>query len=87
MSIDAKRELADIRAELSANIRELEDISLGLRRDFKGIGTENCADVIDRVISKYRTVLRKLDNIDVNDVKSDYILIYGGSGGGGGGAF
>ena len=85
MNVDAKRELDSIKTALSAEIRELEDISSGLRREFQGIGTERCADVIDGVISKYRTVLRKLNNIDVNDVHPDYIqdtAIPGSAGGG-----
>ena len=85
MNVDAKRELDSIKTALSAEIRELEDISTGLRRDFKGIGAERCADVIDGVINKYRTVLRKLNNIDVNDVHPDYIQGTAGNGGGGGG--
>ena len=85
MNVDAKRELDSIKTALSAEIRELEDISSGLRREFQGIGTERCADVIDGVISKYRTVLRKLNNIDVNDVYPDYIQDTAGLGGGGGG--
>ena len=87
MNVDAKRELDSIKTALSAEIRELEDISSGLRREFQGIGTERCADVIDGVISKYRTVLRKLNNIDVNDVHQ-YTAGLGGGGasGSGGGA-
>lgn len=85
MNVDAKRELDSIKTALSAEIRELGDISSGLRRDFTGIGTERCADVIDGVISKYKTVLRKLNNIDINDVHPDYTQDTAGLGGGGGG--
>ena len=85
MNVDAKKELDSIKTALSAEIRELEDISSGLRREFQGIGTERCVEVIDGVISKYRTVLRKLNNIDVNDVNPEYIQDATGLGGGGGG--
>ena len=86
MNVDAKRELDSIKTALSAEIRELEEIASGLRRDFTGIGTERCADVIDGVISKYRTVLRKLNNIDVNDVHQHTAGFGIGASGSGGGA-
>lgn len=38
---ESKAELASIKAELNAIIKEMEGISIGIRNNFKGIGNEN----------------------------------------------
>lgn len=50
MDSSAKYELASIKRELSSIIDELSDISNGVRNDFVGIGSDQCANCIDRVI-------------------------------------
>lgn len=61
-------ELAAIKRELNSIISELESISMGLKNDFKGIGNEKCASSIDRVLSHYYSVRKKLNNIDTTSV-------------------
>jgi len=60
------------RNELQSIINELESISSGIRSSFKGLGQDKCADSLDVIISKYRYVLRKLNNVDTNRV-ADFI--------------
>ena len=52
--------------ELSSIIRELQSISNGVRNDFQGIGSEKCANVIDKVNNEYVKALRKLKSIDAS---------------------
>ncbi len=95
MDQKALQELYSIKAELLRIINELEDIERGLRNDFSNIGTEKAADCISKVIKNYRTVKRKLDNIDTEKVTEAFAKTHGlssgggsgggGSGGGGGG--
>lgn len=66
MDAKAKKELNSIKRELNSMIMELEEISDGVRTDFKGIGNDKCADCIDNVISQYRYVQKKLNNIDTS---------------------
>ena len=37
-----------------------------------GIGSDQCANCIDRVISQYQYVLRKLNNMDTSTVTESY---------------
>ena len=55
-----------IKRELVSIIRELNDISSGVRNDFQGIGSERCADVINKVNGKYNEALNKLNRIDAS---------------------
>ena len=66
-------ELAAIKRELNSIISELESISIGLKNDFKGIGNEKCAASIDRVLSHYYSVRKKLDNIDTTSVVEGFL--------------
>lgn len=72
MDASAKRELNSIIRELSAIISELEEISQGVRHEFKNIGNEKCANCIDTVISNYYKVIRKLKNIDTVTVTDSF---------------
>lgn len=67
MDAKAKKELDSIKSELNSIIRELDDIAGDIRRDFDGIGENACASRIEAVSGKYRTVLKKLRNIDVSN--------------------
>ncbi len=64
MDSKATKELNDIIAELKSIIKELEDISSGIRGDFKNIGNDKCANCIDLVVENYKTVRKKLEAID-----------------------
>ena len=94
MDSKARNELDSIKRELNSIINELESISDGVRKDFVGIGNEKCADCIDRVVSNYYAVRRKLNNLDTSTVTDDYARTHGGAGsragkgaGGGGRSF
>lgn len=77
MNASARAELASIKRELASIISELEDISGGVRRDFVGIGNDQCANCIDRVTNQYRYVKRKLDNMDTSTVTESYARAHG----------
>lgn len=80
MDAAAKAELDSIRMELSAIIDELENISDGIRTDFRGIGSECCADRVDAIREQYCTVRRKLDNLDSGAVMEGFLPRGGGGG-------
>lgn len=82
MDAKAKNELQSIKRELDSIIRELEDISDGVRRDFVGIGNDKCADCINRVLSQYYQVRRKLNNLDTSTVTDSFANAQGSGGGG-----
>ena len=81
MDAASKAELDSIKSELRAIIDELENISTGIRNDFRGIGSERCADRIDVIRDQYCYVLKRLNNLDFNAVTEGFIP---GAGGGGG---
>lgn len=78
MDANAQAELDGIKNELNAIIRELESISGGVRRDFVGIGNEQCAICIDRVTEQYRIVKSKLDHLDTVKVTESFAEAHGG---------
>ena len=72
MDESARRELESIKRELNSIINELESISIGVRKDFSGIGNDKCADCISRVVEQYRYVARDLNNINTSVVTESY---------------
>lgn len=68
MDVNSQYELESITAELNSIINELDNISVGLRRDFLNIGTDKCSDAIDIVNQNYRNALQRLYSIDTTDV-------------------
>jgi hypothetical protein len=58
--------------ELASIIRELEAIEEGVRYDFVGIGQNYCADCIDRIVSKYKSVQKILSKVDTNKL-ADFV--------------
>lgn len=80
MDSSARNELNSIIRELNSIISELEDISRGVRYDFKNIGSEKCADCIDRVLNKYYTARQRLNNMDTSTVTESYAQSHGGGG-------
>lgn len=66
MDASAKNELESIKRELNSIISELNDIAGDIRRDFEGIGENTCATRIEAVSGKYKTVVRKLNNINTS---------------------
>lgn len=61
------------RNELRSILMELESIENGVRNDFVGIGSELCADCLQKVENKYEYVLQRLNNVDTNRL-ADWIL-------------
>lgn len=53
-------------SELRSIISELQDIELGVRRDFEGIGEQLCGDCIENIADKYSRVLSKLNSVNPN---------------------
>ena len=51
MKLEEKKELDYICSEINSIIKELENISNGLKKEFIGIGNEKCAECIDNVIN------------------------------------
>lgn len=83
MDAGAARELESIKSELNSIIGELESISSGVRKDFTGIGNEQCANCIDNVLNSYYSVRRKLNNLDTVTVTAAYAEAHGLTDGGG----
>lgn len=65
--MNQKAELASIKAELNAIIKEMEGISIGIRNNFKGIGNEKCSESIDSVINRFYQVRKVLNNIKITE--------------------
>lgn len=80
MNASAKSELASIKKELNSIISELESISKGVRNDFSGIGSNKCADCIDKVLDQYYYVRKKLNNLDTETLTESFAkALSGGS--------
>lgn len=58
--------LSSCKRELASIIRELQSIEDGIRYDFIGIGQEKCADCVGRVVEKYQSVQRRLNQVNMN---------------------
>lgn len=78
MDASAIYELNMIRSELQSIINELDSIAYEIKYQFKGIGNEMCANGISEVADKYRTVRRKLGNMDMNTVTDAFANTHGG---------
>lgn len=63
MDSATRREISSIKTELQSIINELDNISIGLKTDFKNIGNDKCAQVVANVADRYRNVKKKLNNI------------------------
>jgi len=68
----SQHELDAIKNDLQSIINELEDIASGIKRDFIGIGNEQCASVIIEEAERYRKVKRKLDGINISKIKEEH---------------
>lgn len=58
-----KQELDEIIYELNAITKELDDLSEGMAREFKGIGTLECSKGIKTLSGKYTKVKNQLYEI------------------------
>ena len=78
MDAKTKKEVDAIVAELDSIIKELKDISSGVKKDFKNIGNEQCSACIDRAVDNYKYVRKKLDNMDSSKLKEGFKKLVGG---------
>ncbi|MFK9090273.1 hypothetical protein [Bacillus salipaludis] len=63
MDAQVKNKVHTIIAELNALARELDEISNGINREFKGIGSVQSASSLQSAAGKYRTVINELRKI------------------------
>lgn len=77
MDAKAQYELLLIKRELQGIIDELSDISNGVKKDFSGIGNVQCANKISQVAQHYRSVKKKLDNMDTSAVSEEFAAAQG----------
>ncbi|MBR2589507.1 MAG: hypothetical protein IKE65_01125 [Clostridia bacterium] len=61
-------QLSDYQRELLSIIRELESIEDGLRKDFKNVGNDKCADYIHTVIQKYYSAYGTLCSVSPSHI-------------------
>ena len=63
MDKNVQSKVASIIADINEIARELEDISQGLGREFKGIGSMRSASSLQQAANKYRKVTYELRKI------------------------
>lgn len=81
MDATAQRELSSIKSELRSIIREMKDISDGLKSDFEGIGSEKCAKAVLNAVSQLEYANQKLNNLNTTAVTESYAAAHSGGGG------
>lgn len=64
MAYNPEYELYLIRKELKNIISEIESISWGVKNDFKGIGSERCANSLSNIANQHKKTLKKLEKLD-----------------------
>ena len=77
MDAKTKKEVDSMVAELNSIIKELEDISSGVKKDFKNIGSEQCSACLNRAVGNYKSVRKKLENLDSSKLKEGFEKIFG----------
>lgn len=63
MDPQVKQKINHIIGELNSIARELDDLSNGIAREFKGIGADKCAQSLQSAAQKYRSVGHELRKI------------------------
>jgi len=69
---NTRYEINVIRNELNQVVNELNNIADELNRNFKGIGSENCANCLEKVADQYAYVIKKINTIDENKIAEEY---------------
>lgn len=72
MKKQSLNDLYYIKRELTSIIREMRSISIGVRNDFKGVGSDRCASCIDSVINNCCKLQKTLNNLDTNAVTEQF---------------
>ena len=73
MDSNSQYELYLIKSELQSIIDELNNISLGVKRDFNGIGNEKCSSSISNSAQHYREVKAQLEKMDLSALSDEFI--------------
>lgn len=76
MDANSQYELYLIKQELQNITNELDTISLGVRRDFTGIGNEKCASSLTTAANHYRNVKSQLDKMDLSALSDEYLAAH-----------
>ena len=74
MTQTARNELSAIQRDLTSIITELKSVESGIRRDFKGIGNDVCANRIGSVTGKLEQASRMLTNLDTTSLAPGFEL-------------
>jgi hypothetical protein len=61
MDQKTKTEFQDICKELSRQITVIEAVAADLRRNFRGVGNETCAAVLEQVAADYKHLIQSLE--------------------------
>lgn len=61
MDQKTRTELQNICRELSRQITQIEAVAADLRRNFRGVGNETCAAVLEQVAADHRNLIRSLE--------------------------
>lgn len=61
MDQKTKTEFQDICKELSRQITVIEVVAADLRRNFRGVGNETCAGVLEQVAADYKHLIQSLE--------------------------
>lgn len=72
MDSNAYYELNSIKNELNSIIRELNEISTNVRYNFKGIGSEKCADCIGLAVRQFNCAQGKLNSLNTSAVTESF---------------
>ena len=61
MDQKTKTEFQEICKELSRQITVIEAVAADLRRNFRGVGNETCAEVLEQVAADYKHLIQSLE--------------------------
>ena len=79
----AKSEVNSIISELNSIISELSSISAAMKTEFKGIGSEKCAESINSVIANCKKAKKSLSNMNMNQVTESWAAAHPATNGSG----
>ena len=68
----ARSEVNSIISELNSIINELNSISTAMKTEFKGIGSEKCAESINSVTANCKKAKSKLSNMNMTQVTESW---------------
>lgn len=69
MSSNHINELTEVSSKIDFIIKELDDISNGVRSNLDGIGNDICASSLEAMADNYRDIKRKVDNVSNEELE------------------